>query len=85
MAAAGADGHGGHVQDDGHASGAARARCGDVGEPGTGAAREVFHLPLPGGLRPAGIGGMVGQQGKQKIGSHQGDGDQDGLEDPLCT
>ncbi len=58
---------------------------GDVGEPGTGAAREVLHLSLPGGLGPTGIGGMVGQQGKQEIGSHQRDGDQDGLEDPLRT
>ena len=58
---------------------------GDVGEPGSGAAGEVLHLPLPGGLGPAGIGGMIGQQGKQKIRGHQGDGDQDGFEDPLCT
>ncbi len=58
---------------------------GDVGEPGPRAAGEVFHLPLPGGLGPTGIGGVVGQQGKQEIGSHQGDGDQDGFEDPLCT
>ncbi len=58
---------------------------GDIGEPGPRAAGEVLNLPLPGGLGPTGIGGVVGQQGKQEIGSHQGDGDQDGFEDPLCT
>ncbi len=62
-----------------------KGKHGDVGEPGTGTTGEVLHLSLPGGLGPAGISGMIGQQGKQKISSHQGDGDQDGFEDPLCT
>ncbi len=62
-----------------------KGKHGDIGKPGACAAGEVLDLPFPRGLGPTGIGGMIGQQGKQKISGHQGDGDQDGFEDPLCT
>ena len=54
-----------------------------IGYPGTGATCQILHIPFPGGLGPAGIGRVVGEQGKQEVGSQQCDGDQDGLEDPL--